>query len=53
MGWQELQLDKKGKVTAKDIAKADQEQSLTTTEVGGIRGFIKKLLDKFKGMGEK
>lgn len=41
------------KVTPKSIADADKEQALTTTEVGGIKGFIKKLLDRFKGKGEK
>lgn len=41
------------KVTPKSIANADKEQALTTTEVGGIKGYIKKLLDKFKGKGEK
>ena len=44
---------KKVKVSPKDIAKLDQEQGLTTTEVGGFKGFIKKLVDKFKGIGEK
>lgn len=41
------------KVTSKDLAEADKEQGLTTTEVGGFKGFIKRLLDKFKGKGEK
>lgn len=35
------------------IAEADREIGLTTTEVGGFKGFIKNLLDKFKGKGEK
>jgi len=43
----------KAKVSAKDIADADREQTLTTTEIGGFKGFMKKLLDKFKGKGEK
>lgn len=43
----------KAKISAKDIAEADREQALTTTEVGGFKGFMKKLLDKFKGIGEK
>lgn len=43
----------KARVSAKDIADADREQALTTTEVGGFKGFMKKLLDKFKGKGEK
>lgn len=41
------------KISAKDIADADREQALTTTEVGGFKGFMKKILDKFKGIGEK
>lgn len=53
MGWSERKLDKKGKISPKDIAKADQEKGLTTAEVGGVKGFIKKILDKFKGKGEK
>lgn len=44
---------KQSKVSPKDIADADKEQALTTTEVGGFKGFMKKLLDKFKGIGEK
>ena len=43
----------KVKISSKDIADADREQALTTTEVGGFKGFMKKLLDKFKGIGEK
>ena len=43
----------KARVSAKDIADADREQALTTTEVGGFKGFMKKLLDKIKGIGEK
>lgn len=43
----------KAKISAKDIADADREQALTATEVGGFKGFMKKLLDKFKGIGEK
>ena len=41
------------KVLARDIAEASKEKSITTTEVNGIRGFMRKLLDKFKGIGEK
>lgn len=41
------------RVSTKDMAEADREQELTTTEGGGIKGFINKLLDKFKGIGEK
>ena len=43
----------KSKVSARDIAEASKEKSITTTEVNGIRGFMRKLLDKFKGIGEK
>lgn len=46
--WMEL-----ARVSAKDIADADREQALTTTEVGGFKGFMRKLMDKFKGIGEK
>lgn len=41
------------KVTPKSIVDTDKEQALTTTEVVGIKGFIKRLLDRFKGRGEK
>lgn len=41
------------KVTPKSIADADRERDLTRTEVGNFKEFIKKLLDKFKGKGEK
>jgi len=40
-------------VSSKNIAEADKEQALTTTEVGGLKGFFKKLIDKLKGKGEK
>ena len=53
MGWTERIIDKKGRVSAKDIAEADRGRALTTTDVGGIKGFTKKLLDKLKGKGEK
>ena len=53
MGWSERTIDKKSQISPKDIAKADKEQALTTTEVGGVKRFIEKLLEKFKGMGEK
>lgn len=43
----------KARVSSKDIAEADREQALTITEVGGVKSFVKKLLDKFKGIGEK
>lgn len=41
------------RVSSKDIAEADRDQELTTTDVGGVKGFMDKLLDKFKGIGEK
>lgn len=40
-------------ISPKDIAEADIDQKLTTTEVGSFKEFINKLLDKFKGKGEK
>lgn len=40
-------------VSSKNIAEADKEQALTTTEVGVLKGFFKKLIDKLKGKGEK
>ena len=43
----------KTKISARDIAEADKEQSLTTTEVGGAKGFFNKIRDFFKGKGEK
>lgn len=43
----------KTRISSRDIVEADKEQALTTTEVGGFKGFMKKLLDKFKGIGEK
>jgi len=46
-------LVEKATISAKAIAEADQGQELTTTEVGGVKGFLNKLLDKIKGIGEK
>ena len=43
----------KARVSSKDIAEADRDQELTTTDVGGVKGFMNKLLDKVKGIGEK
>jgi len=43
--------EKKVKVSTKDIAETGK--SLTTTEMGGIKGFFHRLLNKFKGLGEK
>ncbi len=40
-------------ITRADIADADKEQELTTTEVGGIRGLIDRSKKFFKGKGEK
>jgi len=56
LGWKDLeqiQAEEKAKVTPKDIAETDKEQALTTTELGGIKGFFKRLMDKIKGKGEK
>ena len=53
MGWSERTIDKKGKVSPKDIAKADEGKGIRTEEIGGVKGFITKALDKFKGIGEK
>lgn len=49
MGFESLE------ITGKDIAETDKSKGLTTTEVknGGLRGFVKKLLDMIKGIGEK
>lgn len=40
-------------ITRADIADADKEQELTTTEFGGIRGLIDRFKKFFKGKGEK
>lgn len=40
-------------ITSKDIADADKETGLTTTDVGGIKTLINKIREKFKGKGEK
>lgn len=40
-------------ISPKDIADADKEQALTTTEVGGFKKLLNKLRDMFKGKGEK
>ena len=56
LGWKDLeqiQAEEKARVTPKDIAETDKGQALTTTEVGGIKGFFKRLMDKIKGKGEK
>lgn len=37
----------------RDIAEADKEQALTTTEVSRIKGIINKIKEFFKGKGEK
>ena len=37
----------------KEIAEADKETGLTTTDVGGIKALINKMREKFKGKGEK
>lgn len=43
----------KAKISAKDIAEADKEQALTTTEVGGFKHILNKLKELFKGKDEK
>ena len=43
----------KTKISARDIAEFSKEKSITKTEVNGIRGIMRKLLDKIKGIGEK
>ena len=40
-------------LSCKDIARADKEQALTTTEVGGIKGILSRIRETFKGKGEK
>jgi len=44
---------RKGSISSKNIAEVDKQQGLTTTEVRGIKGFIKRLLEIFKGKGER
>lgn len=51
MGWSERTIEKKGKVSKKDMAEADEMHKFTT-EVGEAKGIIQKLLDKVKGKGE-
>jgi len=58
MGWSEITRDKSKTVSPKDIAKADESRELTSTELApiqksGIKAFIKNLIDKIKGLGEK
>ena len=48
----------KTRVSAKDIAKADKEYGVTTGELApiektGIKGFLDKIFNKDKGVGEK
>lgn len=47
-GWKE-----KRKVTEKDIAIETKKQGITVTEVSGFKKFMKKLLDRVQGKGEK
>lgn len=47
------EIEEKEKLTSKDIAEADKETALTTTEVGTIKGLINKIKKFFKGKGEK
>ena len=46
---EKMGLEDKTKVTSKDIADADKEKGLTTRDMGGIKGFIKRLFEKAKG----
>lgn len=47
LGWKAV------RVAKKDFIDADKEKGLTTQEIGGIKGFVKRLLGKFKEIGEK
>jgi len=40
-------------VSTKDIAKADKEQAVTTTDTGSIKDLNQKILDILNGKGEK
>ncbi len=44
MGWEESR-----KLNAKDIAEADKEKGLTTSDVGKVEKIIQKIKDKVKG----
>jgi len=45
--------EKEQTISSKDIAEADKEKSLTTTEVGFFGRIINKIKAKFQGKGEK
>ena len=49
----ENKMIKKTKISSKDIAEADKKQAIITKEVSEIKRFMKKTLDKIKGIGEK
>lgn len=42
-----------GVIGVEEIAKISQETGITTTEVGGAKSFVTKLLNKIRGIGEK
>ena len=47
------QSKQQGQLSSRDIAEADKEQSLTTTEVSETKGIINRIKGFFKGKGEK
>jgi len=53
MGWEEEKNLKRSRVSSRDIAEADKETALTTTEVGFFGRLINKIKEKFQGKGEK
>lgn len=44
---------KKITITSKDIANADKEEALSTSDTGSKKDFFNRLLDKFKRKGER
>lgn len=51
--WTPSVTKKRGLFGAGKIAEVDRESEVTTTEVGGVKGFLAQLLDKCIGKGEK
>lgn len=45
--------NRKSLINSTTITQLDQDLALTTREVGGIKGIVRRLLDKLKGKGEK
>lgn len=45
--------DKKGKVTSTDIVEADIDRKISYSLIGSIKSFFSRILDRFKGEGEK